>query len=420
MAAVLFFLACGPEFASTAVQPTAAPPTLAVPADTGQISMGGGALGGNALTTLLAQVQLQDVPAGPLAWMTHRMKLGAGESLSHSHPTAFVYAEQGGHSLKSELVKNEVSTEDTGHSAGQQDTIVSTLAEGEGAAVMAGSEHLHEALDEDSVFWETRLVSPDYGLIEPNVEAVFVSPTMEDIPEDPLAVFVLVEIPPGGLTSVHTHPGPEFIYQLYGGIDYQNGIIGVRQMTAGDIEGIPPATSVQKRNPSEASAAFLSWFLVDPEQPFASPAVFKDTALGVNLALMENGASVASVSSNFGGGENDSAFGAANALDGDPATEWSTASDGDGAWIDVELPFVTDVTSVGFWTRTMGDSAQVISFQVTTDRGETYGPFSLDDATTIYRFDTRFTAKRLRFELLKTSGGNTGALEIEVYGEPVP
>ena len=58
--------------------------------------------------------------------------------------------------------------------------------------------------------------------------------------------------------------------------------------------------------------------------------------------------------------------------------------------------------------------------QVTTGRGETYGPFSLDDATTIYRFDTHFTAKRLRFELLETTGGNTGALEIEVYGDPVP
>jgi len=42
----------------------------------------------------------------------------------------------------------------------------------------------------------------------------------------------------------------------------------------------------------------------------------------------------------------------------------------------------------------------VNSFQVTTDRGETYGPFTVNDATTIYRFDTQFTAKRLRFELL--------------------
>jgi len=56
---------------------------------------------------------------------------------------------------------------------------------------------------------------------------------------------------------------------------------------------------------------------------------------------------------------------------------------------------------------------------VTTDRGETYGPFTVNDATTIYRFDTQFTAKRLRFELLGSSSDSTGALEIEVYGKPV-
>ena len=58
-------------------------------------------------------------------------------------------------------------------------------------------------------------------------------------------------------------------------------------------------------------------------------------------------------------------------------------------------------------------------FQVTTDRGETYGPFTVNDATTIYRFDTQITAKRLRCELLGSTSGNTGGLEIEVYGKPV-
>ena len=376
-------------------------------------------MGGNASTILLAQIQLEEVPAGPLAWMTHRYSLAAGESLSHNDPLAFVYAERGPHGLKSELVITEVFAEDTGHTAGQQETIVSTLNQGEGAAVRPGSNHVHEASGGPSTFWETRLDVPDYILADPAVETVFVSPTLEGIPKNPLAVFVLVKVPPGGETSVHTHPGPEFIYQLSGGIDYQNDIVGVLQMTNGDIEGIPPATSVQKRNPSGGTAAFLSWFLVDPSQPFASPALFHDIGLGINLASPENGASVAAVSSNFGGGGIYSTFGAANAIDGDTATEWSSASDGDTAWIDVELASETNITSVGFWTRTMGDTAQVNSFQVTTDRDETYGPFTVNDATTIYRFDTQFTARRLRFELLDTSGGNTGALEIEVYGEPV-
>ena len=38
----------------------------------------------------------------------------------------------------------------------------------------------------------------------------------------------------------------------------------------------------------------------------------------------------------------------------------------------------------------------------------------------IFYFDTKITGKRLRFEAVDTSGGNTGAMEIEVYGDPLP
>ena len=53
-----------------------------------------------------------------------------------------------------------------------------------------------------------------------------------------------------------------------------------------------------------------------------------------------------------------------------------------------------------------------------TDRGETFGPFDLADASAVQHFDVDLTAKRLRFETVDSSGGNTGAVEIEVYGEP--
>ena len=141
---------------------------------------------------------------------------------------------------------------------------------------------------------------------------------------------------------------------------------------------------------------------------------------GDNRALQSNGARVISASSIFGGGDNDSTWGANNAIDGDPRTQWSTSGDGNDASIDIELAAETRVTSLGFWTRTMGDSAQVFSFRVVTDRCEVFGPFSLDDAAAIHYFDTDITAKRLRFEAVATSGGNTGVLEIEVYGEPAP
>jgi hypothetical protein len=128
--------------------------------------------------------------------------------------------------------------------------------------------------------------------------------------------------------------------------------------------------------------------------------------------------SVMGVSSNFGGGDNDSTWGANNAIDGDFGTQWSSDGDGDDAWIELQLPSKTRVTAIGFWTRTMGTSARIFSFQVVTEGGESYGPFVLDGAADLRYFDVDWTAERLRFEAVDTSGGNTGAVEIEVYGEP--
>ena len=167
--------------------------------------------------------------------------------MRHSHPFAFVYAENGAHRLTADRVITEVSGEDTDHTLGETVSVLSELAQGEGAPVMGDSEHLHEAADGPSTFSETRLDYPDYILSDPRVETVFVSPTLEEIPDNSLAVFVSVEVSPGGETSVHSLPGPEFIYQFTGSIDYQNGLIGVRPMTPGDIEGIPPVTLVQER-----------------------------------------------------------------------------------------------------------------------------------------------------------------------------
>ena len=68
----------------------------------------------------------------------------------------------------------------------------------------------------------------------------------------------------------------------------------------------------------------------------------------------------------------------------------------------------------------MGTSAQILSFRVITGTGEVFGPFALDDASAVHYFDVDFTTKSLRIEAVDTSGGNTGAVEIEVYGQPVP
>jgi len=143
-----------------------------------------------------------------------------------------------------------------------------------------------------------------------------------------------------------------------------------------------------------------------------------ETGGEVNLASPQAGARVVGVSSNYGGGSDDSSYGALKAIDGNPSTQWSSDGEGDEAWIEVELAAETHVTRIGFWTRTMGSSAQIQSFQIVTERGETIGPFDLADASRAFYFDTDFIARRLRFEVATSSGGNTGAVEIEVYGEP--
>jgi len=141
-------------------------------------------------------------------------------------------------------------------------------------------------------------------------------------------------------------------------------------------------------------------------------------SVSVNLAATAAGSRVSGVSSQYGGEGADGGFAAARAIDGHPSTQWSSNGDGDEAWIEIELPALTHVTHVVFWTRTMGSTAQILSFRIVTEQGEEIGPFALPDAAQAYSFDTDFTARRLRFEAVETSGGNTGAVEIEVYGEP--
>jgi hypothetical protein len=138
---------------------------------------------------------------------------------------------------------------------------------------------------------------------------------------------------------------------------------------------------------------------------------------GENVATLAEGAKVSGVSSNWGGGDNDSAFGANKAVDGQPNTAWSSNGDGDDAWIEIQLAQTYDVSAIGFWTRTMGNgTAQIFRFTVTTDQGEAFGPFHLPDADRIYYFPVQFAAHTLRFDAVETNTGNTGAVEIEVFG----
>lgn len=116
------------------------------------------------------------------------------------------------------------------------------------------------------------------------------------------------------------------------------------------------------------------------------------------------GASIVDVSSEFS-----ASFAAALAVDGDRNTEWSSRGDGDDAFITIDLGMPVDVTAVGFDTRSMSDgSATTEMFSVTAD-GVAFGPFAVGTAA------VTFTAQVIRFDVEASTGGNTGANEIQVF-----
>jgi hypothetical protein len=66
----------------------------------------------------------------------------------------------------------------------------------------------------------------------------------------------------------------------------------------------------------------------------------------------------------------------------------------------------------------MGTSAQIEQFEVVADGKTRVGPFTLPGAAGVHYFPVDLQAKRLRFNVLQSSGGNTGAVEIEVLAAP--
>jgi hypothetical protein len=107
------------------------------------------------------------------------------------------------------------------------------------------------------------------------------------------------------------------------------------------------------------------------------------------------------------------AFGAPNAIDGDPATEWSSRGDGDDAFLVIDLEDEVEVAGFGFHTRSMSDgSATSETFSVTVDDGDTFGPFPVG------RAEVSVIGRVFRFDVDQSTGGNTGATEVEVFQEP--
>lgn len=210
----------------------------------------GGALGGSAQTVLLAEETVASLQAGPLAWSAF-----AVADVEHQHAAGFVHARDA----------TTIIVE------GQEQQ----LQPGDAVFVPEGTVHRHGS----GTAWDVLLAAPE---VEPPAgvtgEPVFRSDQLEGLPEgDAQLRTLLVELQPGTATSVHTHPGPEYIYATSGPFVYENAIIGEAETGEGDDHTLPDGIAVQKRNPDSAdTAAFLSWFVVEPDAPFAPSADFDE------------------------------------------------------------------------------------------------------------------------------------------------
>ncbi len=153
--------------------------------------------------------------------------------------------------------------------------------------------------------------------------------------------------------------------------------------------------------------------------PAAGDGAFTERPKEENVASLAAGAHVVGVSSNLNDGDNSSEFGALKAIDGLDDTEWASDGDGNHAWIEIGLAREYNINAVGFRSRKTSDgSGQVTGFTVTTDQGETAGPFRLPGGDRIYYFRVQLTAHTLRFSTVETSGGDAGAVAIEAFGTP--
>ncbi len=139
---------------------------------------------------------------------------------------------------------------------------------------------------------------------------------------------------------------------------------------------------------------------------FITPAAAATGAPGPNLAV---DGTVVDFSSQFS-----DAFAAPNAIDGDLGTEWSSAGDGDDAFIAVDLGDALEIVGVGFRSREMSDGSAIANTYTVTIDGVTHGPYTAGPGLAIGALST--VARVIRFDVDTSTGGNTGAIEVEIYG----
>jgi len=123
------------------------------------------------------------------------------------------------------------------------------------------------------------------------------------------------------------------------------------------------------------------------------------------------GAKVIAVSSQYS-----YSYRAANAVDGNMSTQWSSDGNGNRAFITIELQHVYKITGVAFITREMPDGSAITkTFAVVVDGRKRYGPFPAGTPSNPRVARVSFMARTLRFDVVTSTGGNTGAVEVEAF-----
>ena len=130
--------------------------------------------------------------------------------------------------------------------------------------------------------------------------------------------------------------------------------------------------------------------------------------LGIRSTLyLALGAMVTGVSSEWS-----DAFAAENAFDGDVSSEWSSKGDGDDAWVEIDLGSRQAIGEVAYRSRSMGDGTAVTYTYGLSVDGTPLGTFAAEEPVSL-----DLIGRVLRFEVETSSGGNTGAVDIAIYGQ---
>lgn len=183
------------------------------------------------------------------------------------------------------------------------------------------------------------------------------------------------------------------------------GIIQHDVFLPGAVPGVEYRFVVQGTTPDGTLYRSEMGTFVIPE----SDATVPPTDGRVNLAL----GSAVEASSEFS-----AAFAAVHVVDGNFGTEWSSAGDGDDAWIIIDLGAPEQVTGFEFLTRSMTDGSAITdTYTVVVDGGERLGPFPAGNPADPRTVNVVVTGQVFAFEVEASSGGNTGAVEVRILGE---